>query len=558
MKSIRRVPAYLYLMTAITAVYLTVEVPFSARLLDVMGSSPTMDDIGDIEKFGRVLTGCAVAIAVMGWYFARAHRPWDIQFARTDTERLEVIQRMYYSRRPRFGRTVGKAFAIGAACVGATYLALDRIAEAIGDYSTGDARKGAFQSILAKNSIAAGRVSDESLRTLDASSLPAWKAFVSVAPALDRNGGLLALAGVDAETLRRDEAIRRLGTPEELRVRLNEAVIPQLENAYDQYRTGQRKYADAARRAEAEIVKRWNEYATWYRRNVRGNPMRYVTRIRQELRGRGVPVRDDWHPTDRKGFEEALRGRLYRTINFEFDQTIERHLGWGAKVSPHLRSFNEFVRQEAVQRKIRSMAGLPPGIGIIRPSMTPDEFRKEIYLPAIDGVISELTNMFMAPPGDFATGGRYQEEGRKAAQMASIPALAILLSLAGALLHICKVSGFLTQLVGYATGIRLLCGTAAKWGAGMAVAASMATGMILFGNSVTSSVAYSRLTSMGNAATPLITGAIAMQPLFQPLGYAIGKVGAWQLFADMVPLPRHTETTIVFVDRPTSTEVATQ
>lgn len=533
----RRIPAYLPLMTAITGVYLTVEVPFAAHLLDVLGGSPTTDDIHSIEKFGRVLTGCAVAIALMGWVFARGHAK------RVAWSALPLYNQLR-TKQPRFAKTAVGAVLAGGLAVGVTYVALDRIAAAIGDYSTGEARRAAFQSVLAKSAIASGRIADPSLKTIDAASVPAWKAFVSVAPSFDVKGGLLALAGVEPERLRQDEADRRLGTWKEFRtVFLGKGLDP-ARQAWEKYKAGSKRYFDARERIETRINSDWEEY--WGQLRQQGYdrriPSAYVAQqIRDNVRRRGIPVAASWHPHDRSGFEAAHRRSLLEPVEAEYRRGFEEFLGKGAIIQPGLKSFTGFLSQPPVQRKIRDDAGLPAGQVLILPMMSDKNFKEAVYEPKRAAILTELGDMYEAPPHQFSAGGRYDEEGRQAAQMASIPALALTLSLAGALLHICKVSGFVGQMIGHGANVPALKTTKAKWGMGIAVAGIMAGVMILSGNAVTSSDGYAKLAADGGLATPILTGSIAMQPKFQPLGHALGKVGGWQFVSGRVPAPRHLE-----------------
>jgi hypothetical protein len=540
-------------MAAVTAAYLTVEVPFSARLLDVLGGMPTAEDIDVIERFGRWLTGCAVAIAVMGWIFARDHKKvvgwWD----------LDAYQK---SRRspPAFGATLFKALFLGAISVGGTYFILDRVAIAIGEYSSGEERRAAFRSVLAKNAIAAGRLSEGSFGELDVGSAPAWKAFVSVAPALDTNGGLLAMAGVNGDRLREDEANRRLGTPAEFKATFFGESFNPVRGAYLDYKDGSARYVEAKQNAERKIRDGWNDYVAELRSRGydRRIPNESVARaIRDNVRRRGIPVSNGWHPYDKDGFASAYRSVLIPPIEQAYRDGFEPFLGKGAVLPPGL-DFEGFLAQPAVQRKIRSDAGIPSGSKVIRPMMSDRDFHETVYAPKRQAVIAELGEMYKASASDFAIGGRFDAEGRSAAQMAFIPSLALTLSLAGALLHICKLSGFLTQIIGYFGRILPLRTNMAKWGVGTAISATMATVMIMSGNAVTSSDGYARLTSVGGYATPILTGSIALQPKFQPLGHALGEIGGWRYLSSKVPETRAFKTDIAFTAPPASADEPVQ
>ncbi|MGO7821171.1 hypothetical protein ACC684_28385 [Rhizobium ruizarguesonis] len=53
-------------MLAITAGYLCLEIPFSVHLIQTVAAGNEAD-ISTVEKFGRILTGLAVGIFILGW-----------------------------------------------------------------------------------------------------------------------------------------------------------------------------------------------------------------------------------------------------------------------------------------------------------------------------------------------------------------------------------------------------------------------------------------------------------------------------------------------------------
>ncbi|HTQ15422.1 MAG TPA: hypothetical protein VMH86_16250 [Rhizomicrobium sp.] len=59
-------PAYLIPITVLTGIYLACELSFNARLLDVVGGTPTKPEVDSIEHFGRYISGAALALALWG------------------------------------------------------------------------------------------------------------------------------------------------------------------------------------------------------------------------------------------------------------------------------------------------------------------------------------------------------------------------------------------------------------------------------------------------------------------------------------------------------------
>lgn len=70
----KRQPEWLPFVTIVTALYLIVEFGFNARLLDVIGATPTADQLHSIEQYGRYISGFAVALMVWGWLTARPRK----------------------------------------------------------------------------------------------------------------------------------------------------------------------------------------------------------------------------------------------------------------------------------------------------------------------------------------------------------------------------------------------------------------------------------------------------------------------------------------------------
>lgn len=513
-----RLPAYLPFMAALTGLYLTVEVPFSAHLIDVLGGNPTADDINDIERFGRILTGAAVAIAFIGWILAREHA------RSTWIERRRVIP-----------RGLPKALVVGLACLGLTYVALDRIATGIGDGSSGVDRKKALTAVLTRQAMAGA---DATFIDLIPEGDPSWKAFLSVSPILDGNGKLMALAKVDRQAMLADEASRRVGSPADFRERVFGTGFASVREAFSRYEEGSGRFRSAASEVDKKVARDWGNYLG--KREgaglavIRSNSE--ADSIRRRVISSGVPVPENWHPNDRRGFEAALRGKMMREIERTYVSAIEDRLGKGSFIRPGL-SFEPFVADPAVQRMIRKTLGIAPGAVVIRPGMTDAQFLEGVYQPSLAAARKDIAEALAAPATEFVNGARFDTIGRAAAQSASIPALAIVLSLAGAFFHICKITGFLTQICGYLTPVRMLRSGFAKWSVGTLVATGTAMAMLTPTNAVTTSAHYSAIIDSGPIAR-ILGASIAIQPSFQPMGQVLGSIGGWRLISGSLPAAR--------------------
>lgn len=507
-----RFPRYLPIIAAVTAAYLLIEIPFSAHLLDVLSGNPSSDDIDTIERLGRVLTGVAVAIAAVGWFLARSHR----KGTPAGTQIIAVAM-------------------ISAISISLTYLALDRIAVATGDFSTASARKSAYRSIIAKQSMVEAVAHDPSSSD--------WKAFVAMAPFLDHEGRLLGLAGSGAADASRAEAIRRIGSPTTLRAKFFEKDFNGVRVAYLDYKEGAEKYLKARRDAEKTVAEGWGNYLKLRQRAGYETIYNQVelNNLRRRVMSHGIPIPPNWNPNDRGTFDAVHRQKLLGKIEEAYASGFKAYFGNGVVLPPGM-DFAGFLAHPALQSRIRRDASLPPSAAVIRPTMTDTEFISAVYRPMRDALTNEIEKTSKDDVSAFADGQRNASAGKSAVRMSTIPMLAIFLSLAGALLHVCKLSGYSAQIFGCVAGIGFLSKWQGKYAIGIPAAAVFLAAMYIPGNSITSSKEFNQLTSATSAAMELAMNVvIGIQPRFQPMGYAIGNIGPWKAIGGYLPTPSQPE-----------------
>jgi len=501
-------PWYLPFIVAVTATYLTIEIPFSAQLLDVLAANPSSNDIDLIEKFGRCLTGFAVAIAVVGWFLARSHNA---------------------------GRSLGKQIigtvVLSVASVGMTYFILDRVAVATGDFSTAEARKNAFQAIMAKP-VMLERVN------YDPSSSD-WKAFVAMAAFMDDGGKLLDIAGSSSINAAKSEASRRLGTVAELRAKFFDKDFDGVRNAYLDYKEGSEKYLKARHDAEITVANGWGNYLKM--RERAGYKTIYnqveLTHLRSRVVSAGIPIPANWHPDDRATFDAAHRSKLLGPIDDAYARGFKGYFGDGVVLPPGM-DFAAFLAHPALQNRLRKDVSLPASQAIIRPTMSDADFTTAVYVPMRDKLTKDLEKTSVADVSSFEDGRQYADSGKSAVRLSTIPMLAIFLSLAGALLHVCKLSGYSAQIFGRIAGIGFLSRWQGKYAVGIPVAAAFLALMYIPGNAVTASKTFGRLTMTSNAImSSAMDVVIGIQPRFQPIGHLIGSAGPWKAIGGYLPTP---------------------
>lgn len=148
-------------LAVLTAIYLVCELAFNARLLDVVGSAASPDEITAIEKYGRTLSGVAVALVV-----------------------LQVMMAI----RARLGRGSPSNVAILIACAlagGLTYEGLHRLVDTVVKDSSPELRRTSLTLVLLQQALLDGRAEiaglDEGRELL---ATAAGKAFLALLPAM--------------------------------------------------------------------------------------------------------------------------------------------------------------------------------------------------------------------------------------------------------------------------------------------------------------------------------------------------------------------------------------
>lgn len=511
-----RIPAYIPFMAAVTAAYLTVEIPFSVHLVDILGGNPSQADIDRMESFGRVLTGIAVSIWIVG---------------------ALILPRMHNNHRP-FMAALIVASIVTCIATSATYMVLEQIAHSTGSGASGAERKEAFIANLARRHIAENGGSGD----LAATGLNDWNTFVAVAPMISVADSLSRIAGAGTEEIAREEARRALGTPEQFREKVFGSAFDSVSWYYNQYKEGSQKYLEAKTNLKADAEKAWNDFQAELRRQypdgLPGRGWTHAMIVRKVKFEWGIPVDQNWSIRDKAGFIRPYIKMASEKIEKAYRSKIELALGEGAKMAPGL-DMDGFVSHPKLQKDIRSRLRLPEKGPTITPNMSDKDFLSAVYQPKLAEAEKNMVNALHASESEFEGFGDYSDYGVDAVKSARLPAMAILLSIAGAALHIFKFSGYAIQIVGHATNIRPLAAGKLRLAFATAVTAGIFVTMASSGNGVTETRTYADIKDDGIYAS-LLHGAIAIQPQFSQIGTFLGNIGGWQAFAADMPAPVHT------------------
>lgn len=487
--------AWLPWMTAATLAYLLVEMSFNARLLDVAGGMATAEEIDSIEQFGRLISGVAVALAL--WGSAAAHLPAD------SFKRLCFLS------------------ISGVLLISGTYHGEKLLIDTLVDRSSPDDRRDAAMLSLLSHGIRNGHAKLDGL-DLDAQALrdPEGKAFVAMFPMLAISTDDLdeKARKVRSDLLRR-AVVSRMGTKEAL---YNDSFIPSvkaLAASYNNYVDGVNRLADEQANVPGRTEGMWNEYLKMLKSKGISSPERVDSRYKyglvvKGLRERGIAVPEGWAPYDKLAFQRAAADGAKQEADRRFRRVVEHEVGKGVTLPTNL-SWGQFVAHPAVQKRWREELNAPAAARL-RPTMTADEFSRQIYEPAVAKAVTQEGKRYDALAKEFADGGTQESFGREAVRAMIVPPIALAISLLGAMVHLFKFTNYATQLA--APVLR-----ASVWRRPIiaAAVAGVALSALAVPNAVTTSRIYGYFedqteAKIGAQAALAMTWAIQMQPYAYP------------------------------------------
>ena len=413
-----------WLVMGITLTYLICELAFNSRLLDLVGTISTAEEVHNMERYGRTLTAIAAALLVL-------------QFALVGIARLKR-KNVSLSTRASVSGVLCLCLLTGAV----TWHAVEWFIERQVSNSTGEFRQMSLLAQLYQQSLIDGHQTLEGI-PLDSHggqaqtwSSPSGKAFLAMLPILlssvDRYHELLKSG---AEQNLRDNISAREGGV----LGFYKAWIQAREAVHKQYVAYYNDEMDISETARREQEKAWQRYErslrakglkTW---NV---PRRYYARVRSNVRAQGVPVANNWSPSDRAGFDAAVAKTVrqqylaQRTVVFN-GVTIPKRLDWAV-----------FFRQEVIQKSLREKLLLPAGTPVREAYPLNDGlklFALELHAAHLNEAVKEQLPTLRASLQSYSMGGKNEKQGEDAARAVIVPPVALIFSLVGALTHLAKL-----------------------------------------------------------------------------------------------------------------------
>lgn len=500
----KHVPKYVYLMLAVTFLYLTIEIPFSLHLIKFMGGNPSASDIDDIEVIGRLLTGVAVAIFMMGIML-----PKMASKGKTSSTFLVLV-------------------AVGAS-IGGTFALLNYIAEMTGSSSTASERQDAFVTNILKREVA-----EKGVGSINNTNDTDWLVFVSVVPSLVQNSNALKeLVLTDEPALFANEAQRSLGSLKAARHLFFNELDEVAKVSYIEYEKGMVEYRDAIFKVEAEMNKAWSRFQdeSYKRIGYTNNKSMYAPQARQELRKQGLYFSKNQDPYNRHTFDVVFLNKYAKPARDAFASETKKH--FGVSVDPYYNLYG-FLESNGFQQKLRDQFKIVGDVHI-NSNMSDENFAAYVHKPLIAYNEKMYASAFNAPVDKFADGQEYAGLGVNAIKMISIPVMAILLSMAGALLHIHKFSAYFIQAVNSKAKIRFLNNSLARH-----LVVATAIGLAIISTVYTSENIITRNdTYVEMSGSPISSKALAaiisVQPYFTKIGEVLSMFGAWSLVEQHLP-----------------------
>lgn len=413
-----------WLVTGITLTYLICELAFNSRLLDLVGSVSTADEVHNMERYGRTLTAIAAALLAL-------------QFSLMGLVRLKK-KGVWLTAKASTALVLLICLITGTV----TWHAVEWVIERQVTKSTGEFRQMSLLAQLYQHALIEGQQTLEGI-PLDSGggqaqtwTSPSGKAFLATLPVLlsssDRYRKLLER---DAEQNLRDNISAREGGVRgyyelwlQARGEVHKQFVAYYNDEMDISETVRLEQARAWQRyersLEAKRLKTWNV------------PRRYYATVRRQVRGQGVPVTNDWSPSDRTGFNAAVakaarqKYLAQRTVVYK-GVTLPKRLDWGV-----------FFRLEVIQKELREKLLLPANTLVREEYPLNDklkQFALELHTPHLNEAVKQQLPELRATVSSYSAGGSNEKLGEDAARAVIVPPIALIFSLVGALTHLAKL-----------------------------------------------------------------------------------------------------------------------
>lgn len=503
-------PGWLWLVVLVTLLYLLLEFSFSARLLDVVGGTPTDAQVRAIEHWGRLLSGFALALMLWPSLLSLAEGdPWKPRTRRIAAvlwPSLLSLEGRRWTVRARIAGVLG----LTAVSMVAVFQAEGWLDRCLVDHSSAEQRQVAMNVGLLQRGLADHLVVLDQFKADPAIfDTPEGKAFLGLFPLLafsqdDINRRLLP----QREAIMRAVIEKRSGHLGDYYNRFLASLKALRRDYNDHYVAGYNRYVDAINGIGARQDEAWHKYVDrlarhdWVGQRIMV-PRAYWLRVRSQVRRAGVPVTASWQPDDRDGFDRALEHKIRSAAEARFRSAMRAAFPDAGDIPPGT-SFEAMLSRPDVQKTWAARLGYPestPAHPYHLPTHLPadttralEQYRHRVHEPVMALLVEKTLQPYKVQLAELADGHSQADQGRSAYRRMIVPPLALGFSLLGALVHVFKSLLYLIQV---ATGVAFRHGWA-KFACVLALSLSL---FVL--------------------APVVVPGTVTAQPLYQTL---LGKV----------------------------------
>ena len=488
-------PGYLKPLLVVTLVYLVVECAFNAELLDVASSSSaSTDDIDHVEFYGRIISGFAAALAICGSVIF----PW--------------LHRNKY---------VPSSYAIMSLIVGIPIIALvyfgeKQLIDHLSEQSTAEERRIAMMVQRAAFLFKKGQLDIRGI-TVDTNGelTPESKSFVALfSPLVSSIPDIRDKIENQIDDILGKMAVKMYGTADDYYHGAFKQTHDSLKALYDMLL--------AEKDLDKEADKKWKEYLKLLSDN-RIKPRtigsyepifkdRRDRKVREVVRSRGVPVSDSWDIFDENGFKQTVKMKAMSSFENKRKKLVALWNLPDGFTLKGISSFREFLSSPYILPQWKSKLRLPKEADPLHSTNLPD-FEKNVYVPLVQDFIAFEKKKVLSEIKNYSNTGKYAKEGIEAYRAAIVPVFALLFSLLGAIVHICKTMYFSMRLA-LSNGTHALIFNSILFVALMCVPFFITT-------TITSSSTYARIeekiTTQHNVMAPALRWIIQCQSVIYPV-----------------------------------------
>lgn len=405
-----------FLLLLLTLIYLSVELAFNARLLDVVGGAPTVDEVDSIEVFGRLISGVAVALVL-----------------------LQFLMSFRQKSKNKMPSWLG-VFFLCVLTIALVFVSLKVLVDSLVESSSGAFRKDSVSLVLIQQALVHGDVKlDGLIEDSKLFSKPEGRAFLALFPIMAISLDRLDERIHDAKLkMLKQHLAREIGGTQRYYETYTEA-IKAAQAEWVKYR-GIPVIGDVDATIESQHNKAWAKYLSDLRRydwTPSTVPNAYRNRVINKVRSQ-TPVPKNWDLTDESAFHDAVASKVRKKVSV-MGVTIN-----GRRIPPGL-DWDSFLAHPSIQEKLRSQLRLPKDVKV-KSVYTAETFEAEIFERMLSYNANRELVVYESPSETFEDGGSNTSIGKESARAVIVPPIALFFSLLGAIGHMAKFAYLIAHL----------------------------------------------------------------------------------------------------------------